>query len=208
MPVPSCGMAALSPPTITTKMKILTDVDGVLLDWETEFNQWMIGLGYKLYDPSSYELEKRFRIHSKDALNLCETFNRSAEIGFLDAFKDSIKYTRKINEETGARFICISSLSENKAAQKLRTFNLSDVFGDVFEDFIYLPCGAHKGDVLDQFAYTGMWWIEDKPENAEAGLSRGLNCVLINHPYNLSQNVHPSICRVNNWREIHSLICK
>jgi hypothetical protein len=189
-------------------MKILTDVDGVLFDWDSEFTQWMVGRGYKIHDVLAYDLETRFRIKTKEASSLCETFNQSAEIGFLDAFKDSIKYTKKINEETGARFTCISSLSSNKAAQKLRTINLSVVFNDIFDDFIYLPCGAEKGDVLDQFAYTGMWWIEDKPENAEAGLSRGLNCILINHCYNIPQKVHPSIRRVNNWKEIHSLICK
>lgn len=208
MPGLISGMASLFPPTTTTKMKILTDVDGVLLDWESQFNAWMIGRGYKLLKPAAYDLESRYGIKSKEAMSVCETFNQTAEIGFLDAFKDSIKYTRKINEETGAMFICISSLSSNKAAQKLRTINLSVVFKDIFDDFIYLPCGSDKGDVLDQFAYTGMWWIEDKPENAEAGLSRGLNCILINHPYNISQKVHPSIHRVNNWREIHSLICK
>lgn len=189
-------------------MNILTDADGVLLNWEDRFNSWMIGQKYKLLDPSAYDLETRFGLKSKEAKNLCEAFNQTAEIGFLNAFKDSIKYTRKISEDTGATFICISSLSSNKAAQKLRTINLSVVFKDIFEDFIYLPCGADKGDVLDQFAYSGMWWIEDKPENAEAGLSRGLNCILMNHPYNISHKVHPSIHRVNNWKEIHSLICK
>lgn len=188
-------------------MTILTDVDGVLLDWDHHFTRWMIEKGYTLFDPSAYELEKRFGVSSKIIQNLCETYNQSAEIGFHEAFRDSIKYTRKIHEETGARFTCISSLSKNKAAQRLRTQNLQNVFGDIFNDFIFLGCGHYKGDVITRFAYHDLWWIEDKPENANAGLSVGLKCILINHPYNLSHKLHPSIVRVNNWKEIHSLIC-
>lgn len=189
-------------------MTILTDVDGVLLDWDYHFTQWMIKKGYTLYDPKAYELEKRFGLNSKLVFDLCKTYNESAEIGFHDAYKDSIKYTRKIHQETGCNFTCISSLSDNKAAQKLRVLNLKRVFGEIFDDFIFLPCGAYKSDVLEQFAYRDLWWIEDKPENAHAGNIRGLKCILMNHPYNISVQVNPSILRVNNWSEIYSLICK
>ena len=47
---------------------ILTDVDGVLLEWENHFTRWMVSCGYKLKEnfKSEYDMQKRFADHNID----------------------------------------------------------------------------------------------------------------------------------------------
>ena len=65
--------------------------------------------------------------------------------------------------------------------------------------------GSDKDDVLAEFHNTGLYWVEDKPKNAVAGLKYGLKPILIDHPYNQDLQ-HPEILRVSNWQQIHKLL--
>jgi len=62
---------------------ILTDCDGVLLDWEYAFNVWMNDKGYNLVDSMSYNVSKRYNISVADAASYVKIFNESATMGFL-----------------------------------------------------------------------------------------------------------------------------
>jgi hypothetical protein len=69
-------------------------------------------------------------------------------------------------------------------AVKAREANLKQYFGDAIESVICLDCGADKDDALAQYKDSGMFWIEDKPENVEAGMKVGLRGILIDHEHN------------------------
>ena len=90
----------------------------------------------------------------------------------------------------------------------LRKKRLGELFGEhVFKNYHILDTGSDKDSALAEFHGTGLWWIEDKPYNALAGLKYGLKPIIINHPYNEDFN-HPDIVRVNTWKEIHELIAR
>ena len=81
-------------------------------------------------------------------------------------------YIKRLHEEHGYCFHCITSLSEDDNAGKLRKMNLRKLFGKTaFEKFVILDTGANKDEALAEYKDTGLWWIEDKPENALAGLN-------------------------------------
>ena len=50
-------------------------------------------------------------------------------------------------------------------------------------------------------------WIEDKPENALAGVNAGLNSILMEHGHNMSFK-HDGVTVVKNWKEIFNLVTK
>ena len=75
----------------------------------------------------------------------------------------------------------------------------------MFENFFILETGADKDSALAEFHGTGLWWVEDKPENALAGLEYGLRPLLINHTYN-SKFKHNKITRVADWKHIYKII--
>jgi FMN phosphatase YigB (HAD superfamily) len=186
---------------------ILTDCDGVLLDWEWAFGIWMQERGY-VQRPNAkdyYKISDQFEnLSAPDAKKFTRLFNESAAIGFLPPLRDSVYWMKRLNEELGYRFICITSLSTDVNAQKLRRMNLEKYYGDVFDDVVCLETGSDKHEALDKFAGTGYWWIEDKPENADVGFERGLRSILIEHGHNMNHTCPYPI--VKNWKEIFEIV--
>ena len=187
---------------------ILADCDGVLLDWEYAFNIWMQEHGFEEVPGSklSYEMDERYGIPKEQVRKLIRLFNESAAIGFLPALRDAMYYVKRLHEEHGYRFHCITSLSTDPNAVKLREQNLSKLFGKTaFERVVCLPTGADKNEALEEYRDTGCYWIEDKPVNAEAGLAAGLRPLVIEHGHNLHY-YHEHITLVKNWRDVYGIV--
>jgi len=188
---------------------LLVDADGVLLDWEWAFSVWMQERGYTLTadNKKSYYLHHHYNeLEEKDAKKVVKTFNESAAIGFLPPLRDAMYYVKRLHEEHGYGFHCITSLSLDENAGKLREMNLRKLFGKTaFEQITCLDTGADKHTALEPYRDSGLWWFEDKIENAIVGHDMGLNSVLIEHGHNMTFE-HPNIPRVKNWKEIYKLI--
>ena len=187
---------------------ILTDCDGVLLDWEHSFHQWMKSHGYELNVDAEYEYEiaLMYNLSNQEKKKCTKTFNESATIGHLTPLRDAVKYVKKLYEEHGYVFRVITSLSLDPYAGQLREQNLRNVFGSAIEIVQCLDTGADKDEALDAYKGTECYWIEDKPENANVGYTRGLKSILIAHNHNADYDGPAT--RVQNWKEIYELITK
>lgn len=184
---------------------ILTDCDGVILDWEYAFGQWMKRHGYTVKETGNYKMDIKYGLERKETERLVRMFNESAWIRKLPPLRDAMHYVKKLHVEHGYVFHAITSLSNDQYAQHLRTKNLREMFGDtVFEKYVYLDTGADKDDVLVDYEGTECWWVEDKPENADCGIRFGLNSLLVDHDHN--RNYTGSATRVNNWKDIYSIV--
>ena len=186
---------------------ILTDCDGVCLDWEYAFNVWMQEHGFTEVPGSklSYDMAIRYDIPKEQVKKLIKIFNESAAIGFLPAQRDAMYYIKRLHEEHGFRFHAITSLSLDPNAQKLREMNLHKLFGaTAFERIVCLDTGAHKDEALEEYEGTGCWWIEDKPENAEVGYKLGLKSILVEHGHNMNHECPYPIAK--NWKQIYHII--
>jgi len=184
---------------------ILTDIDGVCLDWEYAFDNWMARHGYSVNDSTDYLMDVKYDIDKTEAKRLIRMFNESAWIRKLPPLRDAMHYVRKLHQEHGYVFHAITSLSNDQYAQHLRTKNLREMFGDtVFEKYVYLDTGADKDAVLAEYADSGLFWVEDKPENAQAGLDAGLRSVLMEHSHNTDYR-NPHVVKVTNWQQIYQL---
>jgi len=190
------------------KKLILTDADGVLLDWEWAFNVWMTEHGFEEVPGSklNYDMSVRYGIPKEQVKKLIRIFNESAAIGFLPALRDAMYYVKRLHEEHGFRFHCITSLSLDPNAQKLREMNLNKLFGtSAFERIVCLDTGADKHEALEEYEGTGCYWLEDKPENAIAGYDAGLRSLLIEHGHNM-HHYHEGVTVVKNWKHIYEII--
>ena len=190
------------------KKIILVDADGVLLNWEYAFAIWMEQHGFSKAPGAEfiYDIGERYNIPRDQGRKLIKMFNESAAIGFLPPHRDAMYYVKRLHEEHGYVFHCITSLSSDINAQRLREMNLSKLFGKTaFERIVCLETGADKNYALEPYAGSGYWWVEDKPENAEVGLDLGLRSVLMVHGHNMN-HVNEQIPVVKNWREIYELI--
>lgn len=190
---------------LSTKL-ILVDADGVLLDWFYQFNNWMNSHGYKIIKNDAYRIEVTYGITREKGRELARMFNESARIGYVPPFRDAIKYVKKLHEEHGYVFHCITSLSQDVYAARLREDNLRRLFGETaFEKVICLDTGADKDEALLPYKDTGCFWVEDKFENAVSGLNAGLRPLLMDHGHNKDDH-HEDIQRVANWKEIYEII--
>ena len=199
---------------------ILTDVDGVLLEWEHHFTKWMLQRTYfdkkgsrvhpyRLLEDkeNTYEMAERFGVTIPEIRKEMREFNRSAWMGTQRPMPDSQTWVKLLHAE-GWTFIPITSQTSDKPAQELRKRRLEELFGkQVFSNYHILGTGADKDSALAEFHNTGLYWVEDKPKNALAGLNYGLKVLLYDHPYNQDFN-HPEITRVNNWEQIHEMLVK
>lgn len=190
------------------KKIILTDIDGVCLDWEYAFNVYLTTHGF-VKQPGGefkYSIGKRYGIEEEQGRKLIKIFNESAAIGFLPPLRDAMYYIKRLHEEHGYVFHAITSLSNDINAQELRRLNLQKLFGKTaFERFVFLDTGSDKDHVLEEYRDRDLWWIEDKIDNCRAGLAVGLKSLLMEHGHNLDYE-DPAIPRVRNWREIYERI--
>jgi|TARA_B110000858_G_scaffold135983_1_gene154594 FMN phosphatase YigB (HAD superfamily) len=185
---------------------ILTDVDGVLLDWETKFTEWMETKGFRPEpDQFSYEMNLRFGMKKHKIKELIREFNDSAWIGFLNPLHDAV-YGVQVLKDAGWRFGAITSLSEDVYSGQLRERNLAQIFGE--DTFAFVTCidtGADKDNELLPYQDSGLYWIEDKPENALLGADLGLKTILMRHKHNA--NFHDDRIKVvDNWTQIVNTI--
>jgi FMN phosphatase YigB (HAD superfamily) len=152
-----------------------------------------------------YDISKQYGIGRDTATKLITTFNESAAIGFLPPLRDAIHYVRRLHEEHGYVFHAITSLSLDRNAGRLRRMNLEKLFGDtVFEEIVCLDTGADKDEALEKYRGSGLWFIEDKIQNAETAERMGIKGILVEHGHNMTYD--GPIPMVKNWKEIYKLI--
>lgn len=190
---------------------ILTDVDGVLINWDAGFRKFMLEEYAMEQAPDTdhhYRLSLRYPGMSDQIMtNLVTKMNMSDRIAHLDPIVGAVETILKLNEE-GYKFIAITALSDHPKARKHRATNLDTVFGtgifDHDEMICINPC-ISKRAALSNWKGTGYFWIEDHFGNAEAGYEVGLKPILYDQPYNrhYQTDLFP---RVMNWNEMYQLI--
>lgn len=187
---------------------ILTDCDGVLLNWVKGFDTFMKLRGHISISDAEYSVSKKYGISKEEAFSLIKEYNEGPLIEFLEPLRDSKEYIKKLADHN-FRFICVTALSTHSEAAVRRNKNIKKLFGDVFNEVHCIGMGELKFEILNQkWKDSGLYWIEDTTHQAEAGLNAGLKPILVKHTYN---EVYPTekFLTVGNekpWAEIYDII--
>lgn len=186
--------------------EILTDCDGVLLQWEQGFHKWMKQEGFEQIGHGHYDIDMMYHLPQGFSKTLIKIFNESAWMGYLEPVPGSVETVKKLADE-GYKFTVITSQSTDQYANDLRKQNLRKHFGDVFKDFTFLDTGGGKVEALTNYENTKQFWIEDKPTNAIDGAALGLVALLLDLPHNASYNIDSvPVKRMKDWQEIYNVI--
>jgi hypothetical protein len=185
---------------------LLTDCDGVLLDWETKFRAFAKRLGYRLRDTAvnAYSTSEQYDISQAEGSALIAKFNASSDFESLTPFKDSVEYITRLKNENW-KIVVITTAGDHPWTYGLRKSNLDRVFGqDAIDELHILPLHGDKGIKLVDYMDSNLHWIEDKPSNAELGFKYGLRPLIMTNNHNLSY-LGP-VSRVNAWNEAYKII--
>jgi len=104
---------------LTNANIIVTDCDGVLLDWETAFYEWMKSLGYDTQKEGVYDMADVFAMEKKEVKKLIREFNNSSWMANLPVLRDARSGVAKL-VEAGYEFHCVTSLSLDENTKMLR----------------------------------------------------------------------------------------
>lgn len=196
---------------------ILTDCDGVLVDWLKSFVIWMAKHGHHpVTTEPTYDINVMYGITKKQKAEYIKMFHVSAYVGFLNPLRDAMYYVDLLHRKHGYVFHLITSMSDDPMAKKLRIQNIENLFGKTaFERFTILGAGEDKTEALREYKDSGCWWIEDKPSNAEVPLENDFDIysILMKHAHNenyLSDRYSKingwKVKTVDNWNQIYNLI--
>lgn len=194
--------------TIDQERIILTDCDGVLLNWRRWFYKWMDARGYKMVDEDAHFTYQQYDFKRSDFLKIQKQFNECAWIRWCPTIRDSMSVVQRLHRK-GWRFHVITAMTLDEPAQTLREQNLLDIFGTAIEEVHFADLGGSKKHILERYQGTGYLWVEDSPRHIETGSELGLTPVLMNHYYNEDyRNEHKfdDIIFVNNWSEIEKYV--
>ena len=181
---------------------ILTDIDGVVLNWEDRFHEWMEDKGFNRVHSLDYLLHEHYHdVTEERAADLCRHFNSSGWVSDLLPYKDARTGIATFLD-AGYTFIGITAMGADPYSRQLRQKNLDDVFGKgAFKDIIITSDSENKESELSQYAGTKTPWLEDKFSNAVAGHKLGLKSYIFTHKYN-KEDSYSGITRVDNWAEL------
>lgn len=195
---------------------ILTDCDGVLLDWSHGFKEFMASKGLKPIPEKeeSYNIGERFGFTKAKGKEFVAEFNNSVNIKYLTPYLDSMYYVKKLHEEHGFVFNVITSLSSNPYAKLARYENLVSLFPkSAINSLVCLPTGGDKDEALEPYRDSECWWIEDSGKNIDLGRSLGLKGILMHYPHNKETKAHwttgnfvDNPGRALNWKNVYQFI--
>ena len=178
---------------------LLTDIDGVVLDWQKHFNKYLDHYypGEELFDPTVFAQGERTG-------KIIKEFNNSAWIGFLEPWKDSVEVLTELNH-MGWKIYGCTSMGTDQYANALRKKNIETLMPDVFAQLEIIPFMQPKGNWLAPWKGSGAVWVEDKWSNAVIGADMGIKTFLMKQSYNSKQD-YQGVEKVDNWRQIYNII--
>lgn len=191
---------------------ILTDCDGVLLDWRTGFLNWLPDHVSDSIQAGAMEEENfndAFDYDQQHIDNLAVEFNRSPAIANLPAWKDAQEYVPKL-ADLGFRFRACTAMGKHELSQQFREYNLYKLYGNIFDEVNLVEVGGSKGPWLSQFKDSELFWLEDHVNNARTGHALGLKPIVVADSSNSSYtNLElPRTSEETPWRDIYHAVLK
>lgn len=184
------------------KPYLLTDVDGVLLDWIKSFGDYVQTRGFKLNHatPKTWEMTDWFGGDHKTIVKLITEFNSSSDFSKIPTLEDAQRVLPALAEKY--RLVAITCCSTDKKTVNRRKSNLK-MLGVKFEEVHCLNFTDSKIDLLK--SYKPAIWVEDRIEGAESGISAGHTSFLRESTYNQDPH-HEDIVRVSSWDDIFKIV--
>lgn len=188
------------------KPYLLLDVDGVLLDWLSGFENFLLVQAPHLHKDFSglqhvENLEQLLGMDDAQIHDWIDRFHHDASFKFLKPLPGTQKTINLL--KNWCRLVCITASGTSPASVAMRRQNLNQVFGPCFERIICVERSSDKPAHLS--AYPAGYWVEDQLKNALMGVHAGHESFLMDAMYNKQQD-HALVHRVKNLAQVGEII--
>lgn len=171
---------------------VILDCDGVLLDWETGFRNWVLQhrptTVFTSEYPTDWDLSHWIGCSPDESMALIQAFNRSAFFGILSAMPGAARMLCELDRRGHPLFVLTSCSSDNLTVAR-RKRNLELIFAARFHRVICLDLGVPKLETLRAFRmiFGECIWVEDNLKNALDGFTAGHRSFFLRRPHNEGQ---------------------
>ena len=150
--------ARIEKKAISKLLPILTDVDGVLLEWEPAFTKWMNSKGYEVQTEGVYKQSTRFGIDQELSDQLTNRFNESAWMGYLKPIPGAVKWLERFEDE--GYFECLTIV--RRYPRGIMQYNLEMLFGKVITECTCIATAVTKTSIKEMGSNVGGLKINPK----------------------------------------------
>lgn len=185
---------------------ILTDVDGVILQWPKAFGTYIKEIGLVPLNHTIqqfYEVSELLDITDEEANKLVLQFHNSEHFKYLTPYYDALTYLHKMAGE-GYRFIAISAVGDTEHIYQSRLDNLNKYFFHVFEDLHIVAPHTSKIPYLSK--YNNAIWIEDSLKHAKSGVEVGHLTFFMDRGDLRNETAEPPMITVESWKDVYDYL--
>jgi len=168
--------------------KIITDIDDTALNYTKgllEFANIQYPHGQQFSNISDF-LTSTHGYTSNETTELIQTFNTSENFKHLEPLQGADTVLKNLHND-GVKISVITACGDDKVTRELRYYNLRNVFGDIFENIIFLPLGARKLYNLMPYMDRNPVFIEDSLIHYKDGVVLGFDSYMIKGPMNAKE---------------------
>lgn len=161
---------------VKSKPVVLTDVDGILVEWASGLPYFAQDFGIDktnilsvLTTNNFMSPGKMFNCNEELGLKLMNEYNNSKYIKYLRGYTDAIEVINRL--KTKYTFVAITALGSTDHALFNRLFNLNSLFPSAFDDVLLVPYGEskipHYLDLKVKFKNQLLCFVDDLPQNLD-----------------------------------------
>lgn len=137
-----------------------------------------------------------------------EAFMGSWQCGALDPLPGTTRVLPKLLQQ-GYDIFVVTACGQDPQVHALRKANLYHVFGDIFEQIMFVDFEGSKVDCLDKISETHdiHAFVDDKYQNIKEAQDAGYYeaCVMIKQPHNRQYREEDVLC-AHDWYEISTML--
>lgn len=196
------------------KKTILTDCDGVLLNWLSGLPGFLEDAGHdtshlkSLLDGNQFvPFFDLFMVdNEQDALEMMDRYHQSEHLTRLPEMEPgSSEAIRRLGQDY--EIIVVTSFSDNKIAQRNREENLRLRYGDAITDLVCLPFSADKTEALKSIAKRcdAKIWLDDQIKHVHHGTNAGIDSYQFTFGMSCGRNTG-EVAEIDSWTKVERLL--
>lgn len=196
------------------KPLILTDIDGVVLQWVSRLPEFLASKGYDTAEAVAVRDEDRWTtmeelmggVDEETATALFNEYCSSDFLRELDGYKDAVAVINNMKDHFD--FVAITAIGLKPINKKNRVANLEALFPGAFSEVHCVDFGASKEKVLARYAGKNpLFYVDDGNKHVREAMNVGINGVQFGNLNRGKDEEMKYDVKVNSWEEIRQVAC-